>query len=66
MVRTLLCNVYWALMVLALSGCEILREDEVPGEMSCRAECNDCGQLIIECDGETRGMNTTNQKVSIP
>jgi len=54
----------WLVLTLMLTGCEILDFDEDPVDVSCRAQCADCEQVILECNGKGRGINSTSTKVT--
>jgi hypothetical protein len=59
-VRTVLHHVHWAVIVLALSGCETFNDG--PVEILCKAECEDCERVVLQCDGTGRDRATTKTK----
>ena len=52
------------LLVVLLTGCEILDIGEEPVEVVCRAECEECKNVVLECDGTGKATVTQQKKVT--
>ena len=54
----------YVLMAVLLTGCTMTVEDEEPVDLTCRAECQDAAQCVLQCEGRGRAVSSDKRDVS--
>ena len=53
-------------MLAIITGCESMQQQKDPGELTCRAICDDCDRCEMKCELIRPGSNSRDTKVDNP